>query len=57
MVLYTRQEENKMMNLIAWGLEVGHPFVYFLIFMIIGIPIAFIIISVFADWFYNKKDK
>jgi len=46
-----------MMNLIAWGLEVGHPFAYFLIFMIIGIPIAFIIISVFADWFYNRKDK
>ena len=46
-----------MMNLIAWGLEVGHPAAYFLIFMIVGMPLAFIIIDIFANWFYNRKNK
>ena len=46
-----------MMNLIAWGLEVGHPAAYLLIFMIVGMPLVSIIINVFANWFYNRKNK
>jgi len=46
-----------MMNLIAWGLEVGHPAAYFLIFMIVGMPLISIIINAFANWFYNRKNK
>ena len=38
-----------MMNLIAWGLEVGHPAAYFLIFMIVGMPLISIIINAFAN--------
>lgn len=33
-----------MIRALAWGLEVGHPFAYFLIFMLIGIPLLAIIL-------------
>lgn len=46
-----------MMNLIAWGLEVGHPAAYLLIFMIVGMPLVAIIINAFTNWFYNRKNK
>lgn len=48
------------MRLIAWGLEVGHPFAYFLIFMLIGIPLLAIILfggqQIIDKWKERKKE-
>lgn len=33
-----------MLNAIAWGLEVGHPFAYLLVFLLVGYPILCLII-------------
>ena len=33
-----------MIQLIAWGLEVGHPVAYCLIFLILGIPLLAVIL-------------
>ena len=45
------------MRLIAWGLEVGHPAAYLLIFMLIGIPLLFIIITVIQNLIDKIKEK
>lgn len=45
------------MSLIAWGLEVGHPAAYLLIFMLIGIPLLFIIITVIQNLIDKIKEK
>ena len=45
------------MELIAWGLEVGHPAAYLLIFMLIGIPLLFIIITVIQNLIDKIKEK
>ena len=48
-----------MVQLLAWGLEVGHPFAYFLIFMLIGIPIIGIVtwtvLDMVDEWKERKK--
>ena len=48
------------MRLIAWGLEVGHPFAYFLIFILIGIPLLAIILlggqQIIDKWKERKKE-
>ena len=49
--------EEKGMSLIAWGLEVGHPAAYLLIFMLIGIPLLFIIITVIQNLIDKIKEK
>lgn len=35
-----------MIQIIAYGLEIGHPAAYFLIFLIVGIPLLAIILFV-----------
>ena len=45
------------MSLITWGLEVGHPAAYLLIFMLIGIPLLFIIITVIQNLIDKIKEK
>lgn len=42
-----------MIQRIALGLEVGHPFAYMLIFMLIGYPILCLLIL----WIWNLIDK
>lgn len=49
--------EEKGMSLIAWGLKVGHPAAYLLIFMLIGIPLLFIIITVIQNLIDKIKEK
>ena len=49
--------EEKGMSLITWGLEVGHPAAYLLIFMLIGIPLLFIIITVIQNLIDKIKEK
>lgn len=48
-----------MIQAFAWGLEVGHPFAYFLIFMLIGFPIIGIVIwgtcDIIDKWKERKK--
>lgn len=46
-----------MIQAFAWGLEVGHPFAYFLIFMLIGIPIIGIVTWVGCDIIDKWKEK
>ena len=42
------------MEVIAHGLEIGHPFAYFLIFMLLYPPVFAIIFAV-IDWIRNKR--
>lgn len=48
-----------MIQAFAWGLEVGHPAVYLLIFMLIGIPLLAIILlggqQIIDKWKEKKK--
>lgn len=46
-----------MIQAFAWGLEVGHPFAYFLIFMLIGIPLLAIILFGGQQIIDKWKDK
>jgi len=46
-----------MIQAFAWGLEVGHPFAYFLIFMLIGIPIIGIVVWTVLDIIDKWKEK
>jgi len=46
-----------MIQAIAWGLEVGHPFAYCLIFIFIGIPIIEIVTLVVYDIIDKWKEK
>lgn len=46
-----------MIQAIAWGLEVGHPAAYLLIFILIGIPIIEIVTWVGYDIIDKWKEK
>lgn len=46
-----------MVQLLAWGLEVGHPFAYFLVFMLIGIPIIGIVTWAGCDIIDKLKER
>jgi len=48
------------MMLIAWGLEVGHPFAYLLIVLIVGIPLLTVILlggDLVIDKLRERKEK
>lgn len=46
-----------MIQAFAWGLEVGHPAAYLLIFMLIGIPIIGIVVWTALDIIDKWKEK
>ena len=49
-----------MIQIIAYGLEIGHPAAYCLIFLIVGIPLLAVIIlggSLIIEMLQEKKEK
>ncbi len=48
-----------MIQRIAFGLEVGHPFAYLLVFMLVGYPIICLLILGIVDLIdkWKKKNK
>ena len=39
-----------MIYALAWGLEVGHPFAYALIAVLLGIPLVEIVVLLIDNW-------
>lgn len=49
-----------MIQVLAWGLEVGHPAAYLLIFLILGIPLLAVIllgVGLIIDMLQEKREK
>lgn len=49
-----------MIQIIAYGLEIGHPAAYCLIFLIVGIPLLAVILlggSLIIEMLQEKKEK
>lgn len=49
-----------MIQLLAWGLEVGHPAAYLFIFLILGIPLLAIVLlggALVIEKLQEKKNK